>query len=101
MPTPGWSTVNCFMRSRITWLQSPYPAQGRNPRGIVSGPAAAGLASVNAAGGAVVVEIEYAIRGATPSVFPQSKAAVDASGMKVVPIGTASVITNVNAEAEE
>jgi hypothetical protein len=55
-------------------------------------------AAAGIAGDAAVV---YAVVIVTPSVVPQSNAAVDASGMNVIPIGIASVITIENALADE
>src|SRR6185436_2506608 len=54
-----------------------------------------------AAGGVADVRVEKATTSVRPSVEPPSNAAVPASGRKVVPNGTASVIPNVNAEVEE
>src|SRR5262245_27347348 len=63
--------------------------------------AATGLASVNAPGGEVEAVVEYATRGVVPDELPQSNAAVEASGTKYVPMGTASVMTKVNADPVE
>jgi hypothetical protein len=50
--------------------------------------------------GGVVVSSEYATVTVTPSVDPQF-IALGTSGTYVVPTGTASVTTKVNAEADE
>ena len=48
-----------------------------------------------------VARVEYDTKGTPPSVLPQSNADSAASGTKAVPLGKASVITKVKADAEE
>jgi hypothetical protein len=53
------------------------------------------------AGGIGLAVVEYPTVSGIPAVLPASRPATEASGTKVVPMGTASVTTNVNADPVE